>query len=81
MKHVSGYPYSFNPEACRSCPGNCCNGERGNVWVSQKEIESIAEFLGIRVEEFVLDCLRKTSGIYSIKDLRRGDNYACVFFD
>lgn len=81
MKHVPGYPYTFNPEACRSCPGNCCNGESGNVWVSPKEIESIAEFLGIRTEEFVLDYLRNIKGRLSIKDLRSGDNYACVFFD
>lgn len=81
MKHVPGYPYTFNPEACKSCPGRCCNGERGNVWISQEEIEAVAYFLGIDIENFVQDYLRRVSGSYSIKDLKIGGNYACVFFD
>jgi len=81
MKQVSGYPYSFNPEACKRCPGRCCNGESGNVWVSREEIDAIAEFLGINPKEFILEYLRQVSGCYSIKDLRSANNYACVFFD
>lgn len=80
-KPVPGYPYAFNPEACKACPGKCCNGVSGNIWVSPEEIESIAGFLGKKIEDFILDCLRKTSGRYSIKELRTGRNYACVFFD
>jgi len=80
-RHVPGYPYTFDPEACRTCPGRCCNGESGNVWVSPEEIESIAKFLDISVEAFIRDYLRLVQGCHSIKDLRTGDNYACVFFE
>jgi len=81
MEHNPDYPYKFDPEACRACPGNCCNGKSGNVWVSQKEIEGIAKFLEMKPEDFILEYLRKTSGRYSIKELRTGSNYACLFFD
>ncbi len=81
MKHNPDYPFNFDPEACKTCPGICCNGESGNTWVSREEIENIAKFLDMKSEDFILNYLRKTSGRYSIKELRKGSNYACVFFD
>jgi Fe-S-cluster containining protein len=32
--------------ACTRC-GHCCTGEPGNVWISESEIEVIAERLGV----------------------------------
>ena len=81
MEHNPDYPYKFDPEACKTCPGNCCNGVSGNIWVSPDEIEIIAKFLDKTIEDFTLEYLRKTSGRYSIKELKKGDNYACLFFD
>lgn len=81
MECKPNYPYLFNPEACKTCPGNCCNGVSGNIWVSPIEIERIAEYLKIKREEFIPDYLRRINNRFSIKELRTGDNYACVFFD
>ena len=81
MDHTQDYPYTFDPEACQTCPGTCCNGKSGNIWVSRKEIEDIAKFLGLKTEDFILDYLRGINNRYSIKELRTGNNYACVFFD
>ena len=53
----------------------------GNIWVSPIEIERIAEYLKIKSEEFIPDYLRRINNRFSIKELRTGANYACVFFD
>lgn len=75
------YQFTFNPEACGDCNGTCCNGETGNIWVSKKEMVAIASFIGIDVSEFIDSYLRKVGYRYSIKELKKNDNYACLFFD
>ncbi|NGX61597.1 MAG: hypothetical protein K940chlam9_01084 [Chlamydiae bacterium] len=37
--------------ACTEC-GKCCTGSPGYVWVPEKEIEEMAAFLKISVQEF-----------------------------
>lgn len=75
------YQFTFNPQACGDCNGICCNGETGNIWVSKKEMVAIASFIGIDVSEFIDSYLRKVGYRYSIKELKKNDNYACLFFD
>jgi Fe-S-cluster containining protein len=76
------YNYSFNPSACASCEGACCIGESGYIWVKYHEIEKMANFLELTIEEFATMYLKKVKWRYSIieKKLSR-DNYACIFFD
>jgi uncharacterized protein len=81
VEHKPNYPFDFNPEACKTCPGRCCNGKSGNIWVSPIEIENIAKFLDKKSEEFIRDYLRRVNNRFSIKELRTGNNYACLFFD
>ncbi|MFC2073755.1 YkgJ family cysteine cluster protein [Campylobacterota bacterium] len=49
--HEAGYNYSFNPNACESCGGNCCTGESGYIFLNQKEMESIAQHLELSLAE------------------------------
>ena len=76
-----GFSYKFNPDACKSCEGNCCIGESGYIWVSPIEIKEIAKFLGINEEEFKKEYLIKVGYKYSIKEKPYKGGFACVFFD
>lgn len=75
------YPYRFNPLACETCGGRCCNGESGNIWVNIREIEAIALALTMDTGDFIETYLRKIDYKFSIKELKSKDNYACVFYD
>jgi len=77
-----GFSYKFNPQACIECGGACCIGESGYIWVKYGEIENIANFLGLSIEDFSLKYLRRVNSRYSLKEVKVGvDNYACIFFD
>jgi len=77
-----GYNYKFNPSACDTCGGACCTGESGYIWVKYQEIEKIAQFLELTIEEFATIYLRKVKHRYSIIEKKLDtDNYACIFFD
>ena len=81
METHPDYPYSFDPGTCETCPGRCCNGESGNIWVTRKEIQAIAGYLNITTNEFIETHLRKKGYRFTLIELKQGDNYACVFFD
>ena len=77
-----GYNYSFNPLKCNECGGKCCIGKSGYIWVTPKEILSIANFLKIELEEFKKSYLVKVGYRYSLKErFISKDNYECIFFD
>ncbi len=77
-----GYSYSFDPSACNSCEGACCTGESGYIWVKYNEIESIAKYLNISVDEFANNYLKKVGHRYSLTEkVIAPNNYACIFFD
>jgi uncharacterized protein len=62
---------------CSGC-GNCCTGEPGVVWVSDEELQQIADFLdepvgGVKIEHTRLIGSRRT-----LKEFANGD---CTFFD
>ena len=77
----AGYNYSFNPNACDVCEGNCCTGASGNILVSQKEIEAIATHLRLSIGEFKETCLMKVGYKFSIKEHMVGESHDCMFFD
>ena len=77
-----GYNYKFTPLACGNCGGACCTGESGYIWVKYKEIEKMADFLELTLEEFATIYLRKVKHRYSLIETKLDvNNYACVFFD
>ncbi len=77
-----GYNYRFRPSACEDCGGKCCTGESGYIWAKYPEIEKMAEFLELNVEEFATIYLKKVNHRYSLIEKKiEDDNYACIFFD
>jgi Fe-S-cluster containining protein len=76
------YSYRFDPSACFSCGGACCIGESGYIWAKYSEIEDMAQFLELTVENFAKMYLRKVKHRYSLTEKMIGeDNFACIFFD
>ena len=41
------YGFHFESSACAQCPGNCCTGPRGYVWLTIDEMEKIAVAIGL----------------------------------
>jgi len=77
-----GYSYQFNPSACDTCGGACCTGASGYIWVKYLEIEKIADFLNITIEEFASSYLKKVKHRYSLIEKQLDDNnFACIFFN
>lgn len=77
-----GFDFSFDTDGCRECLGNCCIGESGYIWVTPKEIENIAKFLNISIDEVKISYLDKIKYRFSIKEIEMDENnFACIFFD
>ncbi len=77
-----GYTYGFDPSACATCGGACCTGESGYIWAKYEEIEKMAAFLELSIEDFGKMYLRKVKHRYSLTEKQIGEeDYACVFFD
>ena len=76
-----GFDFSFDPNACKTCPGNCCIGESGNIWVNQKEIIQICSFLQMNIVDFIRTYLNTNGNRYSIKENLTKNGFACYFFD
>ena len=82
MIREDGYSFSFIPDACVSCGGRCCIGESGYIWVNYKEIEAIANYLHLTIEDFAKKYLIRAKNRYSLKEFKVKElGYACIFFD
>lgn len=62
---------------CTGC-GKCCSGSPGYVWVNFDEIEQIANYLKLPVDQFKRRYLRQKNGRYALIELPSKD-YSCVF--
>jgi len=77
-----GYDFKFTPSACEECGGACCTGASGYIWAKYSEIEAMANFLELSIEEFATMYLKKVKHRYSIIEKKIDDNnFACIFFD
>ena len=63
--------------ACTGC-GKCCTGSPGYVWVTIEEMSSIAQFLGISLEDFKRKYIRQRDNRYALIEMKL-KNYDCVF--
>lgn len=77
----AGYNYSFDPNACASCGGNCCTGKSGYIYLNQAEMEAIALHLELPMAVFKEEYLIKNGYKYSLKERIVGDSHDCIFFD
>ena len=76
-----GFSFAFDANTCSSCNGACCRGESGYIWLRSDEIASIAEYLQLDREEFLQNYCKKEGYRYTLKELKRGGEYFCVFFE
>ncbi len=77
-----GYSYQFSPSACDTCGGACCTGASGYIWAKYPEIEKMADFLNLTIEEFASNYLKKVKHRYSLVEKQLDDNnFACIFFN
>ena len=77
-----GYDYQFSPSACETCGGACCTGESGYIWAKYPEIEKMADFLNLTIEEFATMYLKRVKHRYSLIEKKLDDdNFACIFFN
>ena len=77
-----GYDYQFRPSACETCGGACCTGESGYIWAKYTEIEKMADFLNLTIEEFATMYLKRVKHRYSLIEKKLDDdNFACIFFN
>ena len=65
------------PFTCTRC-GDCCTGAPGFVWVTDDELEAIANHLGRPVAEVRALYSRKARGRQTLREKANGD---CVFFE
>ena len=61
---------------CTGC-GQCCTGSPGYVWVDDKEIQEIADFLKCSLKDFAARFLRKVNGRFSLLELPK--TFDCIF--
>jgi Fe-S-cluster containining protein len=62
---------------CTGC-GKCCTGSPGYVWVTEEEIQEMAETLHISVDLFVRRYIRQRDNRYALIEMKAKD-YDCVF--
>lgn len=62
---------------CTQC-GNCCTGAPGAVWISEQELQAIADLLNKSIGEVRLMHTRQALGKLTLREYANGD---CVFFD
>jgi uncharacterized protein len=61
---------------CTGC-GDCCTGAPGYVWVDKKEIQTMAESLGVETTVFEKHYVRRVGARKSLIERPDGD---CIFF-
>ncbi|OHB67740.1 MAG: hypothetical protein A2V70_06000 [Planctomycetes bacterium RBG_13_63_9] len=62
---------------CTGC-GACCAGAPGHVWINKAEIQAMATTLGLDVDRFEAQYVRRVGIRKSLTELGNGD---CVFLD
>ena len=81
MIYEADFPFCFDEDACAACGGACCTGESGFIFVSEAEIEALAQFLGIAYDELKHRFLYKAGARLSIRERMDDDGFSCIFFD
>jgi len=62
---------------CTEC-GKCCTGQPGYVWVSEEEMQKIADHLQISLKDFKCRYTRLKGGRYALLELPKRD-HDCIF--
>jgi hypothetical protein len=62
--------------SCTGC-GQCCTGSPGFVWVTEDEIDQIADHLNLKTSDFSRLYIRRVDGRLSLIEMAK--TYDCVF--
>ncbi len=76
----AGFQFCFDEQRCRSCKGQCCIGE-GYVFLTERDIAEISDFLKITEEEFLRLYTRKVNYRVALIDLVVKGEKRCVFLN
>jgi Fe-S-cluster containining protein len=79
--HKEGFDFGFDQRACESCPGFCCCGQSGNVWVKHNDILRMSQFLQTNPIDFISRYLKRINNRLSIEERVGEHGLECVFFD
>ena len=64
---------------CQGC-GYCCSSEPGYVFLSEKDIQGMADCLGMERRQFIdTFCRIVDMGAFKMISLREKENYDCIF--
>lgn len=63
---------------CTGC-GQCCTGSPGYVWVSEEDIQAIADYLAMPVDVFMKRFLKKEGNRYSL--IEKSSSFDCIFLE
>ena len=82
IKSRPGYDFQFDASACEQCPGHCCRGTSGYVFLSKSQIEALCDHLCLSHDDFSHRFLRKVGHRYALQEveIEKGD-FACIFLD
>lgn len=61
---------------CTGC-GGCCTGAPGYIWVTDEEIQAMADYLKLPLDKFSRRYLRKVGNKYSLVEYQK--TYDCIF--
>lgn len=64
--------------SCTEC-GKCCTGSPGYVWVTEEEMDAMANFLNIDIKTFKRLYVRRVGQRYSLVE-KKSENHSCVFY-
>jgi uncharacterized protein len=69
------------PFKCTGC-GQCCTGSPGYVWITEEEMQAVADYLKISIKEFMRKYIRRAGDRYALVEhpnLERPKDVDCVF--
>jgi len=75
------FDFAFDTSSCDSCPGFCCCGESGKVWVNQPEITEICHYLNMNIIDFRDRYLYQVDKRFTLSEKFTKIGFACSFFD
>ena len=76
-----GFAFCFDPDACTPCPGRCCRGKSGNIWINDQELKELSSFLAMNTLDFINRFVDRVDNKMSLKERYVDDSYDCIFFD
>lgn len=80
MADLSDFPFTFDQSACADCRGACCRWG-GYVWVTEGDIQAMAEIMNLELESFANQYVKAAYGRLSLQERLREGEHHCAMFD